>query len=304
MISTLRGLACVGVLIFISPTIYAYLVWQLLCSVLAAGLFCFMAYQSLPPSSQRVTFSTTAIRNVWRFAAGMAAVSVTALLMTQTDKLILSKLLSMADFGIYTLATMVAGIPQMLISPILLALQPRLTAQHAAAEELAFASSFHMGAQIVSAVLGSASIVVIFFSADILAAWFHTQTVSHATATLISILPVGNLLSGLLMMPYLSQVAHGWTGLTFRWNLIAVTIQVLLLVYVTPYYGAIGAAWIWVVLNAASFAVVTTLMFRRIFVAVRRAWIVTDIACPLFAALCVAALAKWLVPAQARSAAG
>jgi O-antigen/teichoic acid export membrane protein len=296
VISTLRGLACVGVLIFISPTIYAYLVWQLLCSLFAVGLFCFMTYQSLPPSGQRVTFSTSAIRNVWRFAAGMTAVSVTALLMTQTDKIILSKLLSMADFGTYTLATMVAGIPQMLISPVLQALQPRLTAQHAAAEEVAFANSFHMGAQIVSAILGSASIVMIFFSADILAAWFHTQTVDHGTATLISILAVGNLLSGLLMMPYLSQVAYGWTGLTFRWNLVAVTIQVLLLIYVTPYYGALGAAWIWVVLNAAGFVVVTTVMFRRIFASERRAWIVTDIARPLIAALCIAALAKWLVP--------
>jgi O-antigen/teichoic acid export membrane protein len=296
VISTLRGLACVGVLIFISPTIYAYLVWQLLCSVLAAGLFCFMAYQSLPPISQRVTFSTTAIRNVWRFAAGMTAVSVTALLMTQTDKLILSKLLSMADFGIYTLATMVAGIPQMLISPILQALQPRLTAQHAAAEEPAFASSFHMGAQIVSAVLGSASIVVIFFSADILAAWFHGQSINHGTAALVSILAAGNLMGGLLRMPSLAQVAYGWTSLAFRWNLIAVTIQVLLLVYITPRYGAIGAAWIWLVLNAAGFVVVTTVMFRRIFALERRAWLTVDIARPMLAALCVAALAKWLEP--------
>src|SRR6185437_16680292 len=34
--STLRGLGCVGVLVFISPTIYGYLIWQLVCSVFAA----------------------------------------------------------------------------------------------------------------------------------------------------------------------------------------------------------------------------------------------------------------------------
>ena len=212
-----------------------------------------MTYRSLAPSDQRVAFSITAIRNVWRFAAGMTAISATAVLMMQTDKIILSKLLSMADFGIYTLATMMAGIPQMLASPVVQAVQPRLTAQHTAADELAFANSFHTGAQIVSVILGSASFVLIFFSADILAAWFHGQMVNHGTATLMSILATGNLLNGLLMMPYGSQVAYGWTGLTFRWNLVAVTIQVLLLVYVTPRYGAIGAAWIWVALNATGF---------------------------------------------------
>lgn len=296
LISTLRGLGCVGVLIFVSPTIYAYLVWQLLCSVLAAGLFCFMTYRSLPPSNQQVMFSTSAIRNVWRFAAGMTAISLTAVLMTQTDKIILSKLLSMADFGIYTLATIVAGIPQMLTSPVLQALQPRLTAQHAAADEPGFATSFHTGAQIVSAVLGSASIVVIFFSADILAAWFQGKSINQGTAALVSILAAGNLLGGLLRMPSLAQVAYGWTSLAFRWNLIAVTIQVLLLVYVTPRYGAIGAAWIWLVLNASGFVVVTTVMFRRIFASERRAWLTVDIARPMLSALCVAAVAKWLAP--------
>ena len=211
LISTLRGLGCVGVLIFISPTIYAYLSWQLLCSVLAVGLFCFMTYQSLSPSDQRVTFSIAAIRNVWRFAVGMTGISVTAVLITQTDKIILTKLLSMADFGVYTLATMVAAIPQMLASPVVQALQPRLTAQHTAANDLAFTNSFHAGAQIVSVILGSAAIVLILFSADILAAWFRGQMVNHGTATLISILATGNLLNGLLMMPYGSQVAYGWT---------------------------------------------------------------------------------------------
>jgi O-antigen/teichoic acid export membrane protein len=294
--STLRGLGCVGVLLLISPTIYAYLIWQLLCSVFAVLLFSIMTYRGLPPSGHRIIFSVAAIKNVWRFAVGMTGISVTAVLMTQTDKIILSKILSMSDFGLYSLAVMVAGIPQMLASPVLQALQPRLTAQHAAADELAFANSFHTGAQIVSAILGSASIVLIIFSGDILTAWFHGQTVIHDTATLVSILAAGNLLSGLLMMPYLSQVAYGWTSLTFRWNIVAVTMQVLLLVYMTPRYGALGAAWVWLALNAAGFAFVAAVMFRRIFASERRAWLLTDIVRPLLAALCVAAVAKWLVP--------
>jgi hypothetical protein len=37
-------------------------------------------------------------------------------------------------------------------------------------------------------------------------------------------------------------------------------------------------------------------MFRRIFALERRAWLTVDIARPMLAALCVAALAKWLEP--------
>jgi O-antigen/teichoic acid export membrane protein len=109
-------------------------------------------------------------------------------------------------------------------------------------------------------------------------------------------LAAGNLLNGLLMMPYLSQVAYGWTSLALRWNIVAVIIQVLLLVYLTPRYGALGAAWVWLALNAAGFIVVAMVMFRRIFASERRAWLLTDIARPMLAALCFAALAKWLTP--------
>ena len=296
LISTLRGLGCAAVLLFISPTIYAYLVWQLLCSVFAVTLFSVMTYRSLSPSPQRVIFKVSAVKDLWRFAAGMTGISITAILMTQTDKIILSKVLSMADFGIYTLAIMVAGLPQMLASPVLQALQPRLTAQYAAADHSAFANSYHTGAQTVSTILGSASFVLIFFCADILSVWFHSQNVNHGTATLVSVLATGNLLGGLLMVPFLSQVAYGWTSLAFRWNVAAVIIQVLLLAYVTPRYGAIGAAWIWLALNAASFIVVTTLMFRRIFALERWTWLVTDIARPLLAALCVSAVIKYFAP--------
>jgi O-antigen/teichoic acid export membrane protein len=294
--STLRGLGCVGVLVFISPTIFGYLIWQLVCSVFAAALFCFMTYQSLPQSSQWTTFSIAAIKNVWRFAAGMTAISAAAVLMTQADKIILSKLLSLADFGTYTLATIVAGIPQMLAAPVVQALQPRLTKQLAAADEIAFKASFHIGAQIVSALVGSASIVLIFFSREILAIWFQNESVGLAAAALVSILAAGNLLNGLVLMPYISQLAYGWTSLSVRWSLISVAVQVPLLLYIAPRYGAIGAAWIWVTLNMACVLTVAVVMFRRILRTEQRSWLLTDLARPLLAALCIAAIAKWLAP--------
>lgn len=296
LVSTLRGVGCVGVLIFIAPTIYAYLIWQLFCSFFAVVLFCAMTYHALPPADWPVAFSTAALRKVWRFAVGMTAISVTAVLMTQADKIILSKVLSMADFGTYTLATMAAGIPQMLGGPIVQAIQPRLTRHFAALDQVSLTAAFHTGAQIVSAVVGSASIVLIFFSQEILSVWFHNDTVSGNAVVLVSILAAGNLLNGMLLIPYISQLAYGWTGLSARWSLLTVAVQVPVLAYVAPRFGALGAAWVWVAVNAASYIPVLFMMFQRILTAERRQWLLTDLARPLCAAICVAAFAKLCLP--------
>ena len=86
-----------------------------------------MTYGFLPNDGNRGTFSWRALSSIKNYASGMLGLSLLSLAMTQTDKLILSKVLSLADFGIYTLASAVALSLQMLISPITKAWFPRLT---------------------------------------------------------------------------------------------------------------------------------------------------------------------------------
>ena len=51
-------------------------------------------------------------------------------------------------------------------------------------------------------------------------------------------------------IPYLAQLAYGWTSLAFYQNLISVIILVPLMVLFTQSYQGIGAAYVWVILNA------------------------------------------------------
>jgi O-antigen/teichoic acid export membrane protein len=67
-------------------------------------------------------------------------------------------------------------------------------------------------------------------------------------------------------IPYMLQLAHGWSGFAARINLVAVAILVPATLWVTPRYGAIGAAWVWVCLNAGYVIFGMHFMYKRILI--------------------------------------
>ena len=295
-LATVRGLGAVALLVWVSPTIEAFFLWQGLVSIITLALLAGVTYHLLPAGDRGGRFSVQALREIGRFAGGMVGITFLALLLTQVDKILLSKLLPLSEFGYYTLAAVVAGALYMLIGPITQAWYPRLCELQARADSAALADSYHKGAQLVTVIAGSAAIVVMLFSETLLRLWTQNADLAARTALLVSLLTLGNLLNGLMWIPYQTQLAHGWTGLTVRINIVAVVVLVPTLFWVVPHYGAVGAAWVWVSLNAGYVFIGIHFMYRRILSAEKWRWYLQDVLAPLALSLIAASGIKWVVP--------
>jgi O-antigen/teichoic acid export membrane protein len=296
VLSTLRGLGAVGILIWVSPTIEAFFIWQGLISVLSLGVLAGATYSALPKDKRGGQFSMSALQSIWHFAGGMMGITLLSLLLMQTDKIVLSKLLTLSEFGYYTLASVVAGALYMLVGPIGQAWFPKLTELQAGNQQTQLIEKYHQGAQLVSVFMGSAAIIMIVFSETILQLWTHDAELAKRSATLLSLLALGNLLNGLMHIPYYMQLAHGWTSLTTRINIASVVILVPAIIWVTPRFGAEGAAWLWVILNAGYVLIGIHLMYRKIIKTERWRWYIYDIFYPLLGASAGALLCKWIFP--------
>lgn len=295
-LATLRGLGAVGILMWVSPTIEAFFIWQGVISLLTLGVLASVTYRALPKAERDGQFSMPALRSIGRFAGGMMGITFLALLLTQVDKILLSKLLTLSDYGYYTLATVVAAALYMLTGPITQAWFPRLSELHANNQQAELITKYHQGAQLVSVFMGSAAIVMIVFAEPILQLWTHDAELAHRSATLLSLLALGNLLNGLMWIPYQTQLAHGWTGLTTRINIVSVVIIVPAILWATPRYGAEGAAWVWVSLNAGYVLIGIHFMYRKILTHEKWRWYGQDVLQPLLAASAVAILLHWALP--------
>lgn len=250
VMATLRGLGAVGILTWVSPTIGAFFLWQGLVSIATLAVLSVTTYASVPKGERCGRFSLEALRGVWRFAGGMVGITFLALLLTQVDKILLSRLLTLRDFGYYALAGAVAGALSMLIGPIYQAFYPRFCELHAQGDTRALADSYHKSAQLVGVIAGSVAMVLIFFGETFLILWTQNDELAENVSVLLSLLVLGNLLNGLMGIPYQMQLAHGWTRLSVYVNSVAVFFIVPGILWAVPQYGAVGAAWVWVALNA------------------------------------------------------
>ncbi|MEW6694015.1 MAG: oligosaccharide flippase family protein [Pseudomonadota bacterium] len=296
-LATLRGLGAVGVLVWVSTTIEAFFIWQGLVSLLTVATLAGLTYRALPAAERGGRFSVPALRRIGKFAGGMLGITFLALLLTQVDKILLSKLLTLSEYGYYTLATTVAGALYMLTGPITQAWFPRLTELYAANNQAELIVRFHQGAQLVSVFMGSAAIIMIVFAEPLLLLWTRDAELARSSASLLSILALGTLLNGLMWIPYQTQLAHGWTRLAFWVNVVSVLIIVPAIWWATPRFGAEGAAWAWVCLNAGYVLIAIHFMFRKILTHEKWRWYRQDLLKPLLAAASVASISFWAMPA-------
>lgn len=293
-LATLRWGGAVCVLAWVAPSIVVFFAWQGLVSVLTIFAFAFAVYRHFPSSAQAARFSWIQLKNIWRFAAGMTITTLLALVLTQVDKVILSGMLSLELFGYYTLAGTVAGVLYQLTGPITQAFYPRFTELVAKEDTAGLIQIYHQGAQIISVLIVPAALMLVFFGENILLLWTGNATLSHHVAPLLALLALGAMLNGLMQIPYMLTLAYGWPGFAVRVNLVAVIILVPAIFWATKRYGAIGAAWVWVMLNSGYLLVSVHLIYQRLLRSEKWRWYLNDVVFPSVGGLSMAT-AFWLI---------
>ena len=297
-IAALRGLGAVLILWKISPTLHAFFWWQVGVSVLQTCLAGLFMWHNLPLTESASTFQSTLLRRTWRFTAGMSGFAIVSIIISQMDKVILSRMLSLEMFGYYVLAGAVATGIYLPVMPIFSALYPRFTQLVSLGDKEGLKELYHHGCQLMSVMILPISIVIVFFSKEILFIWTGNSTTVARTHLILSILVIGTALNGLIHLPHALQLAHGWTKLPFSLNLVLVIILVPGIILMTSMYGAVGAAFIWVIFNGALAIVGIQLMHRRLLRGEQWRWYFEDVGLPLAVSVGMALLCLLIVPTE------
>lgn len=296
VIATLRYGGAVLVLAWVSPSIQVFFLWQIAASLISVGILSMGVHRALPSSPSTPKFTLVAVAEIWKFAGGMMLTTFLAILLTQIDKVLLSRLLSLESFGYYTLATTVAGMLYIVIGPITNAFYPRMVELATRNDQIPFVHLYHQGAQLVTVMLAPAAMLLSFYSEEILFVWSGDAGLADKSAPLLSVFVIGVFLNGLMHMPAQLQLANGWVSLGIKTNIVAVVILVPAIFWAVPHYGAIAASWIWVVLNMGYVLITILLMHRRLLKHEKWQWYWGDVLLPLMGASVVMLFAKLFQP--------
>lgn len=295
-IATLRGLGAVLILWHLSSTLHAFFIWQIVIGLVQTLLAGWFLWHRLPHTGSRSGFQRKLLQTRWRFAAGMSGIIVMSLILTQMDKVILSRLLSLEMFGYYVLASSVATSLTLLVVPLFYALSPKFTQLVSLGDEQGLQEIYHYSCQLVSVVIIPIAIVVMLFSRQILWLWTGNSTTAEQTHLVLSILIAGAVVSSLMRLPYALQLAHGWTRLAFFINVVLAFGLTPVVVLAASRYGAVGAALVLVIFNAAAAIVSIQLMHRRVLKGEQWQWYLKDVGLPLIVSLGTALLCVIILP--------
>ena len=295
IMATVRGGGAVILLVFFEADLITFFSWQAIVSLLTILALRSSVYLIIPPASRSGRFSFASLSSVWRFALGMLAISLLSILATQGDKLILSSLIGLEEFGYYVFSAKVASVILIVSGPILSAVYPQLVGHVGQNDEPQLIVKFHQYAKIVVCITAPMAAVLSFFAEPVVFVWSGDQSLAASTAPLLSVIVLGVFLHTQCVLPYQIQLAYGWTSLAVWTNLIAVLLLATSIFFIVPKYGAVGAAWVWVTVASLYFFGSTNVTFFRYIKKERLYFYFQDIALPSCVSFSAAYAAKLIV---------
>jgi len=297
MAATMRFLLVIPVLLFVGAGPRVFFFYQLLVAMAEAAALCGTAYCCMPALAGRpkVGISLVEVTRVFRFSMGMAFVSVIGLILSQADKVLLSRMLSLSDYAQYNLATVLAGGIMMAGGPIVMAMLPRLNRYSAQRDCEALYGLYRQSTQIVATVVFPVTAVLAFFAREILWIWTGDAALAAQGAPILAFYALGNGFMAIAVFPSHLQVAEGKLRLYVMGAMFFLCLFVGSLSVLSSRYGATGAAAAWLAANLVYFACWVPLVHRHFRPGLHRAWLKFDLGGVLVTTALAALLMRYLM---------
>lgn len=300
---TLGSLGAVAVLAFVSPTIEAFFIWQAAVGLVYAEAMRRAAWRVVGVEKPQ-RFDVGSLKKVWRFSAGMSVVALSGVIFTQIDKVILSKLLGLEEFGQYMLATLVVSGLYVLVTPLFNVVYPRFSALVANGNTQQLSDLYRLCTRILASVLFPLAMLLALFAEDLVTVWTGNAVIAAGVAPVITLLAIGSALHGVMYLPYALQLAYGETRLPVFITLTLIALLVPLMVLLTLNRGAQGAALAWLVLHVVYMIIGTWVTHRYLLKGLAIRWISQDVGIPLAATMFVGLLGSRAIQFAGGSAVG
>ena len=279
MVATLRFIGVLPVLIFIGAAPTVFFLYQLGLAVLELAGLLFYSYRLLPdiPQAQRLPWSWSPLKPVLKFSMTIAFTSSVWVLVTQTDKLVLSKILPLAEYGYFTLAVLVASGVMVISVPISGAIMPRMSKLEAEGDHVGLIRVYRQATQLVAVLAGAASVTLAFCAEALLWAWTGDRYLAHQAAPVLVLYALGNGILAVAAFPYYMQYAKGDLRLHLIGNAAFVVLLVPSIIWAASQYGGVGAGYVWLGMNLLSFVAWLPLVHRKFEPGLNMKWYGQDI---------------------------
>lgn len=278
VVATFRFVLVLPVLHFLGSTPAHFFGYQLAAAVLELLVLIGRTYRHLPAVHQRVPWRWQPVREVLPFALSSALATVVWVLVTQTDKILLSGLIPLTQYAYFTMAVLAASGVTLLTSPISGAVVPRLTRLDASGDNAGLTRLYRDATQLAAVLATPIVLVLALFPEQVILAWTGKPDMAANAAPVLALYAVGNGVLALAALPYYLQLARGDLSLHTVGNVLFLLLYVPSLYFAAIHFGALGAGYAWIAANVLPFLTWLPLVHRRHLERLHVEWMLRDIA--------------------------
>lgn len=255
--------------------------------------------RDLAVQSRVPRFSVSLFRELAPLASAMALLGAIWILVTQFDKLVLSRLLSLAEYGYYSIAVMAAGGVLMLMLPLNQVLQPRMTILVMQRNEQKLSHLYRLTTQLLAATFAAVGAAMALLPVQLLYAWSGSHALAASASPILRIYAPAYSCAALLSLPFLLQFAHGKLRLHVWGNVLLLAFLLPALVLSAQKWGAVGTGVTLCIAYAAFLLLWVPMIHHRFLPGHAFRWLLLDVSPPAGAAVAVTFLISSMVPVDA-----
>jgi O-antigen/teichoic acid export membrane protein len=273
------------ILMFYSTSVIVFFSWNLVITVITVFIFQVILKKIIKAGDLKAYFDRSELKRVAKFSGGMAAIALSATLMMQADKVILSKRLLLADFGYYTIAVTLGMAVLQVIGPISQSFFPKFSYLNSLNEKGKLQDTYHRAGQLASIIVFPASIILVLYSKEVLMLWTNNAVTVEKTWYIARLFAIGTALNAIVSILFSFCFALNWTKFVFGMSIYSAFIVMPAIAIVTWFYGPVGAATCWIVSNAVYVLIIPPLVHQKFFKAGLSHWYWHDTFRPFTACL-------------------
>jgi len=243
---TVRGFGSIAVLWLWEPSVEIFFLWQIMVGVAQVAMMRWALWRRINDAEGLASFSWRELHSLKGFAGGMLMITISGVLLSQSDKIILSRLVSLELFGFYTLAWTVASGLTRVATPLIQAFSPHFTELVSVGKHEEMQQQLSLASQVMSVLILPPAVLIAVFGEPILTAWTRNPLVAAGAAPLLSLLVVGTAFASCSYPALSALYSRKQIGVVVAINFLALVIFMPLLIWAIVKSGAIGAASVWV----------------------------------------------------------
>nr|WP_282446528.1 oligosaccharide flippase family protein [Aromatoleum petrolei] len=233
-------------------------------------------------------------RALRRYAFGMFVTALLGMLLANTDRILLSKLVATEDLGRYSLAFAGAGFLQMVVFAFYRSYFPLFSQLKAGGDLAGLRSAYYQACRLAGLFIVPAAAIGWTFSSELIVVWIGNP--DPLASEIFRLLILGTACAGLMWLPAAYQQASGWTSLHSALMAAALAVGAPTAFLAIQSFGAVGGTTMMLVHGAIEITFGLWLMNRVLFPGETVRWYRQVVLLPFVTTLPVLLVSKQLMP--------